>query len=394
MKILFTHDHKFCRTADGIYLSDGQFPYRLWQRYLEVFDEIVVAARVRAPEPGEDLSRLDVSSGPKVSFVEIPSLSNPVAMFTKRREAAGRLRQALAGCDGLIARISEISLLAAEVADELNKPWLTEVVYCPFDSLWNYGNWQGKMYAHYSAYKTARMTRRAPFAVYVTREFLQRRYPCAGRILSCSDVQLIKSNEDVLTKRLEKIRGMRDSIRIGLVGSLSRYKGIDTALQAVRLLRQEGRNIQLAILGGGKPDYWEQLADKNNVRDITEFCGVLPNGEAVNTWLDAVDIYIQPSYQEGLPRALVEAMNRGCPAVGSSAGGIPELLAPEWIHRPGDSQGLAGLLGKMIEERSLLATEARRNFQEASKYDKGHLDQIRQDFWREFIDYAKSGVER
>lgn len=390
MKILFTHDNIFCRTPDGIYLSDGQFPYRLWQRYLEVFDEIVVAARVRMPEPDEDLSRFNVSSGPKVSFVEIPSISNPVAMFTKRRKAAGLLRQALADCDALIARISEISLLAAEVADELNKPWLAEVVYCPLDVLWNYGNWQGKLYAHYSAYKTARIIRRAPFAVYVTREFLEHRYPCAGRTLSCSDVQLIKSSEAVLIKRLDKITKRSSQARIGLVGSLRRYKGIDTALEAVRLLRQAGHNIQLAILGGGEADCWEQLARETNVGDITEFCGVLPNGEAVNAWLDAVDIYIQPSYTEGLPRALVEAMNRGCPAVGSSAGGIPELLAAEWIHRPGDSEGLARLLGKLLEDQGLLADQARRNFKEASNYDKERLDQIRHAFWREFAAYSKA----
>ena len=54
-----------------------------------------------------------------------------------------------------------------------------------------------------------------------------------------------------------------------------------------------------------------------------------------------VYVYIQPSRIEGLPRALIEAMSRGCACVGSSVGGIPELLNNQYIHEVNDYNSLA-----------------------------------------------------
>src|SRR5690625_396249 len=48
-------------------------------------------------------------------------------------------------------------------------------------------------------------------------------------------------------------------------------------------------------------------------------------------WLETIDLYAQPSRQEGLPRALIESMSRGVPAFGANTAGIPELLENEFI---------------------------------------------------------------
>ena len=55
---------------------------------------------------------------------------------------------------------------------------------------------------------------------------------------------------------------------------------------------------------------WMQEAKKMNVSNFIQFDGTLPSGQKVYDWLDEVDIYLQPSFQEGLPRALIEAMSR------------------------------------------------------------------------------------
>lgn len=385
MKIMFTHDHKFYKDEAGVYYSDGQYPYRLWQRYLEVFDEIVVACRVRKLPTGATVNRLDVSSGPGVSFIEIPSISSPLSMLFGKKKAAKQLERALQDCDGLIARISEISRLAARIADKLKKPWLAEVVYCPFDALWNHGTWQGKIYAPYAFFSTRQMIAKAPYALYVTQNFLQHRYPCAGETISCSDVQLQKQDPAVLTQRLLRIEHRNKPVRIGMIGALSnRIKGIQTALQALSRLQGHIEGFEFYVLGGGDAEPWKHMAEKYKIADKTFFCGTLSNGAAVYRWLDQIDIYIQPSFQEGLPRALLEAMSRGCPAIASTAGGIPELLDRECLHDPGDSQALARLLEKALENSEWQNKWAVKNFSVAAKYDPLGLDEIRRRFWRRF----------
>ncbi len=391
MKVLFAFDNKFCRGADGLYYSDGQFPYRLWQRYLEFFDEIVVAGRVRPLRPGEQLKDLDLSNGPGVSFVEIPNISGLPTALINRVEAKRKITDVLQDCDALIVRVvSEISRVAYQVAEEMRKPWAVEITACTFDCLWYHGSWQGKAYAPLAAYLARRMISKAPFAFYVTKEFLQRRYPCLGVTVGCSDVQLIDRDEGILTERLASFSQLRSPFRIGLIGSLAHgQKGVDTSLEALGLIKDQLPPFQFLVLGGGDPTRWKKLANEHGVGDRTEFCGVLPSGTAVNEWLDGIDIYIQPSYIEGLPRALVEAMSRGCPALGSSAGGIPELLEPECIHQPGDSRTLAALLERAINDKGWRARHAEANFRKAAQYDHVVLDPIRRRFWLNFKDYCR-----
>ena len=80
------------------------------------------------------------------------------------------------------------------------------------------------------------------------------------------------------------------------------------------------------------------------------FNGVLPSGQPVLNWLDDIDIYVQPSFQEGLPRALVEAMSGGRPAFASTTGGIPELLPADCLHCPGDAARLGASIARAAED--------------------------------------------
>jgi glycosyltransferase involved in cell wall biosynthesis len=390
MKAMFVHEHKFVRDENGCYFSSGQFPYRLWRRYLEVFDELVVVGRLRTLRAGETVRMLDQSSGPGVSFLEVPSLGGIQAMMFGRREAAGKIRSAMADCDAVIIRTSAVGQLAAGIAESLQKPWAVEVVGCAFDSLWNYGSWLGKIYAPVAAYMNRRMIGRAPFAIYVTQRFLQRRYPCPGVSVGCSDVQLVKRDEAVLAKRLARIGQSSFPLRIGLIGSLVHsHKGVDVALRALAIAKQRFPVFEFKVLGTGDPVRWQRLAADCGVAPQTEFCGTLANGEAVNRWLDEVDLYIQPSRVEGLPRALVEAMSRACPALGSNAGGIPELLDPSCIHKVDDSQGLAGLLTTALTDREWRSRQAVRNYQAAAAYDSEVLEEVRRKFWRKFVAYCQ-----
>jgi len=177
---------------------------------------------------------------------------------------------------------------------------------------------------------------------------------------------------------------------IGLIGSMEvAYKGHSTAFRALKLLSERGYNHRLRIIGAGDPAPWAERARCEKILDRVEFGGNLASGRPVLEWLDDVDIYIQPSRQEGLPRALIEAMSRGCPAFGSTAGGIPELLCPECLHQPGDYARLAELIERAYVDKPWRDQLIARNFLASLDYFDSVLDPRRDSFWSEVAQLAR-----
>jgi glycosyltransferase involved in cell wall biosynthesis len=394
MKVLWAHDHTFYFNDSGKFFSSGKLPYAVWERYLSVFDEITVASRAKKIPSETEIQNKSLSSGKNVDFVVLPSLSNPVNKLTKKGYIERVLTESIQKADAVIARLpSEIGSVAIEIAQKLNKPFAIEMVACAWDALWNYGNVQGKAYALFATLKTKSQVKDAPFAIYVTKEFLQNRYPnTKGHTEGCSDVEIPETCSTVLDKRLSKIEAGAKPVVLGLIGNLNgKTKGIATALEALANVKSKLPPFQFRILGGGEIGPWKALAAKLGLQDHVYFDGVLQSGDAVFGWLDQVDVYLQPSFQEGLPRATVEAMSRGCPVIGSTAGGIPELIDKRYLHKPGNEKHLARLLEENINNKPWLIEQAKANFLKAGDFTKIHLDQNRQEFWEKFSRFVKEG---
>jgi len=174
-------------------------------------------------------------------------------------------------------------------------------------------------------------------ALYVTQNELQRRYPNSGINQNASNVELIEVKSECTQQRVLRFYERRRSgnLKFGLIGTMKNdTKGIDIAIKA--LANKEGT---LHVLGNGDPGRFVEMANKYNVP--FEYDGFLSNKNDVFEWLDDIDIYLQPSYQEGLPRATIEAMSRGCIVLSSNAGGLPELVQDKFIHSAGDVDKLA-----------------------------------------------------
>lgn len=101
--------------------------------------------------------------------------------------------------------------------------------------------------------------------------------------------------------------------------------------------------------------------------------------------LDKTDIYIQPSLQEGLPRAVVEAMSRGCPVIGANTGGIPELISKECIVSRKSEQSIVRAIINMLKDNRL-NEEAVRNFEKSKLYNENLLEVKRNDYYSYIIE--------
>ena len=164
----------------------------------------------------------------------------------------------------------------------------------------------------------------------------------------------------------------------------TKWKGFRVLLEALATIRSEIPNFKLSLAGGGDPSWVRNLSRELGLQDCVEPIGALPSRQSVNDFLDSLDLYIQPSFAEGLPRATIEAMSRGCPVLASSAGGIPELIQEKYRHNAGDYKMLASHLVQVLNDKEELALMARANFEHAKQYEQGILKEKLFKFWHKF----------
>jgi glycosyltransferase involved in cell wall biosynthesis len=139
------------------------------------------------------------------------------------------------------------------------------------------------------------------------------------------------------------------------LGRLAPEKGIYDLLEAVSQLRQAVPDVRLVCAGEGNRVAVAQYADRLGIADAVKFTGwVGPSGK--RALLESAAVFALPSYSEGLPVSLLEAMAAGVPAVASAVGGIPEVVVDGvsgFLAAPGDVATLQRLLRKLLIDRKL-----------------------------------------
>lgn len=125
-------------------------------------------------------------------------------------------------------------------------------------------------------------------------------------------------NTDVF-RPIPDVKKTHDLIYVGRAGS---QKNIDGMLKALDHLKKRGRNVSIMMIGGCCQD--------NEVRQMIEKYGLdaelggnVPNYE-LPTYLNQAKIFILPSFYEGHPKSLLEAMSCGLPCIGTDVAGIKE----------------------------------------------------------------------
>ena len=165
------------------------------------------------------------------------------------------------------------------------------------------------------------------------------------------------------------------------------FKGQRYVIEALAQMKAAGRtDVEYHLAGGGDPAALRELARRLGVAEQVIFEGSLPH-DAVFPWLDGLDLYIQPSTVEAMPRALIEAMSRGLPAFAAHTGGMPELLGDACIFAKKDVRGIMRLLDACTPER--MAAMAERNFAAAQAFEKETLARKRTQFYAAFAAAAE-----
>lgn len=127
---------------------------------------------------------------------------------------------------------------------------------------------------------------------------------------------------------------------LGLIGD---NKGIFDLLEVLAKHREElSDRVRLQVGGNGEIDRLKALISENSLEEIVEFKGWVSGHEKHRLMLDA-DVFILPSFSEGMPVSVLEAMSYGLPVISTRVGGIPEIVQSDIngkLIEPGDHDAL------------------------------------------------------
>lgn len=385
MELIVTCEFRFFKTPDGQVWTTSAFQYSFWQRYLKTFEQLKVVARVQDVEHQE--SDWKLSSGENVSFSCLPYYVGIGGLLKNLWATSKVLRQTMIPRAAVIYRVpSQTAMLSSLNRLGRAHHYGLEVVGDPSD-VFDSGIVNGfsdRILGWVSRRALQRMTRKAHSVSYVTKDYLQQRYPAnsAAYTTACSSIEL-KSDWIATQPKHYKTQAKR-WLLVGSFGQL--YKGPDILIHALAKLNDsigdKSERYQLTLLGDGiyKAEM-ESLAKSLRCGEDVNFVGEV-NAMQVKEYLSEADVFVMPSRTEGLPRALIEAMATGLPAIGSRVGGIPELLDDEYLFESENIDELASKLDQLCCSVDKLNQASKRNIQVSSTYEASILNEQRQAFYQ------------
>jgi len=180
--------------------------------------------------------------------------------------------------------------------------------------------------------------------------------------------RFIRDQEDREKKRKE-LGIESDTVVFLSTGELIKRKNHETALRALSEL--DYKNYKYLICGRGvMKDYLKELVNILQMEDKVIFLGYRND---IPELCAAADVFIFPSFQEGLPVSVMEAMSAELPIVCSEIRGNSDLIINGeggFLHAPNDVNGFASSIRKLIMDVKLRKIMGNRNYKNVKRYDK------------------------
>ena len=377
-RLVFAVPTRFYRDEHGAVRTNYAYArYDAWLPYLEGTKELVLFARiVRGGGAGGQLVE-----GPRVQVYEQPFYSGPLGFLRTLTQQKRALSRVMNDGDSLYGtRVPNlVGPLMTKRARMLGASMFVQVTGDPEEVLKSgFGGIRqilARGFASLGRRAVAKQVRAADGVIYVTESALQRKYPA-----SVAAVTAVRSNVEISDEHLSspaRNYAMVDasSVRrfhLVTVGSqANKLKGHDVLLRALQILKDRGHDLEATIVGGGR--HHEELLELSTELGLdarVKFTGALAGAHLVRNEVAGADLFVMPSLSEGLPRALIEAMSGGVACIGTTAGGIPELLDEDSLCPPGSPSALAELIERVLQEPDGLARRGREQRARAARIKK------------------------
>ncbi len=163
----------------------------------------------------------------------------------------------------------------------------------------------------------------------------------------------------VSRKEFEPVVAQPDATDLVFMGELRQLKGIDILIDAIALLRRDGRTVTATLVGDGPDrDALRAQVERLGLTTPIRFMPATPARQAQTLGR----IMVVPSRAESLPYVVLEAAASGIPLIATRVGGIPEIYGPlsDTLVPPEDAGALAQAIARAIDRPDLTSDIARR----------------------------------
>ncbi|TDE29158.1 glycosyltransferase [Flavobacterium ranwuense] len=386
MDLIFVTEARFYKTHEGNYYADDMsYNNLLWNRYLKEFDKVYVIARVFNSTSAFDESfYVD-----NVHFLPLPAFEDIISYGKNFFSIKKYLNSYIKKDSTIIIRGGgALGYTASRICKKQNLPYGVEVIGDPYE-VFAPGVIRHPLrivLRYLFTYIQEKVVKEAVAVIYVTKYALQKRYPASEKAFTtyASDVFLDSSNLVLEPKKLQSFK----EINLISIGSLDQmYKSPDILIKAIKMLVSKGIDVKLTWLGKGKYQQdMERLVQILEIEDKVKFAGSVSSTE-VTKYLDNSDVFLLVSRTEGLPRAMVEAMSRGLPCIGTKVGGIPELLQKEFLVDPESPEQICDKVQFLLKNREVANIQSKINLENSKEYSFEGLDSKRANFYRFLKNY-------
>lgn len=158
------------------------------------------------------------------------------------------------------------------------------------------------------------------------------------------------------------------------MGEIGQRKGVFDLLNGIAAHKEEAAGkIELRIGGNRNEEKLLDFISANGLEDIVRFEGWV-SGDKKLRLLNWADVYVLPSFNEGLPISILEAMSYGCPIISTPVGGIPEVVDDNGILvTPGNQEEIWRAIKKYIDHPETISQEGKASLKNVRTYLPAHV---------------------
>lgn len=387
MKLLVATDAHIFQTPDGKHWCKSIYGYDFWTRYLSVFDDVKIVARVKKVKSIEGKKLL--VDGNNVEVYGIPFYQGPKELLLNYLKIQRVLKNVDSDCDAALFRMPSQTAYMTYTNLTKDIPVAGEIVYDMTDDVNQPGqNPIIKILKIITSNRLRNFCKNANGVSYVTKESIQRNFPSRAHLYGESK-RYFTTHYSTITLSDEAFTGPRDyknkkkfNLVLSSVSMNSDRKGEKVLIKLVKLCRDKGYDVSATLIGDGTlRSSFEQLAKDLGISEYIEFTGLLPSSACVREVMMNSDIFVFPTQGEGLPRGIIEAMAIGMPVLSTFVGGIPEIIENKYLFSPDDVEGFANEIMRLIDNPIELNDMSINNYKCSLKFNNAVLQSRRDEFY-------------
>ena len=386
MRLLVTTNARLYKANNNQFYTPLVYGYEFFKRYLGVFETIRLVAHVEKAHD-DDVKKMLLVNGPGLEVFEMPFPHGKIAYLKAAYVISKLARDSVKGCDAALFRVPDP--LAFQIFPKARKAQLPIALEVTSDPLELYsakgGRYPLRLFIKWSHYWGLKLCcKKAHCVSYVTNNYLQSVYPSG---IKDSDVSRFETHyttagiaEHDNPVRQYPITGKTTLLHVS--GSIAgKVKGHKELIESYVALRKRGFDLHLILAGAGELDRDIAVTlDQSGYKDEVTFTGLVGKERLTQLYKES-DIFVFPSYREGLPRVVIEAMSWGLPCVCSDIPGCRELLPAKALVPIKDTNALTNHLEQLLSNPYLMEEEGTFNAEESKQYLHSVINEVRELFY-------------